>query len=113
MAMHEASQNLWYQLALLAKMKGLLMSPLKPDTIAELRTVTLEEQFLREGNAKKAEKLCRRGRESCRLPACSVCVCNMSDPPKHSECHHLENRQKLFRMNNHHRNFLYLKPKSK
>jgi hypothetical protein len=38
MAMHEASQNLWYLLALLAKKKGLLMSPLKPDTIAELRT---------------------------------------------------------------------------
>jgi hypothetical protein len=62
MAMHEASQNLWYLLALLAKKKGLLMSPLKPDTIAELKTVTLEEQFLREGNAKKAEKLCRRRR---------------------------------------------------
>jgi len=45
MAMHEALQNVWYQLALLAKKKGLLMSPLKPDTIAELRTVTLEEQF--------------------------------------------------------------------
>jgi hypothetical protein len=77
MAMHEALQNLWYQLALLAKKKGLLMSPLKPDTIAELRTVTMEEQFLREGNAQESREVMQEGERELQI-ASMLCLCLQS-----------------------------------